>query len=140
MDKIRELERQVEELKERIAKLENHDDWIGRLVMVSNSDGDGEWWDEWQGPVELYDIDHDDDYSPYIALGRRFKKCELYEGPMPINMIPWDGNYIPVDENANVLVKKKNGDIEFNKAWHFYWNSDTDVEVGVDSYAVIEVY
>lgn len=140
--KISELANELNELKKTQEDVDDHSNWIGRLVMVSD-DAEEDVNGEWFGPLELLDIDFDDDY-PYIAgAGAGFKYCKLYEGPFRINMAKWEGGKCPVNEYDLVIATvDANEGIKhvIDRAYNLFWEEYDNLKGVVNNYAVLEIY
>lgn len=143
MSKIEELEAKVADLVREISELKKAkgdepdcSSWEGRLVMVRDEEEQ-----EWIGPTALKRYERYCKYPFRVMYDAGYKQANLYHGPHPINLIPWNGGECPVNPDDLVLARWGGSSLEVARAGDLSWQHTNYGGPGdIVGYAVLRLH
>jgi hypothetical protein len=138
-----EVKHEIEQLKRRLAELEQKIDGRGFDVTPTEADIGTlvQLWsyskDRWGSPAVLERVLSDDGVVMRAGNGVS-DRARIYTGPVPIRLIPHNTGEQPVDDNTTVLVQFRELGIHVGNAGSFTWR-DRDFPGDVIAYAVLDI-
>jgi hypothetical protein len=138
-----EVKHEIEQLKRRLAELEQKIDGRGFDVTPTEADIGTfvQLWsyskDRWGSPAVLERVLSDDGVVMRAGNGVS-DRARIYTGPVPIRLIPHDGGSRPVSKGTTVLVKLRSGVYMSDESIDLRW-PHSGINGDIIAYAVLDI-